>query len=169
MILESPVRPVTEEGSVTLRCKTREFIPEVICHFYRDGFLVGNSSSGNLTITSISVSDAGLYTCQCGGDLSAESSLVVTHTDNKVGRPPQRSEPHISVVCIALPVIAACVLTVCMILFCLRRKRKEREKRDLPYTDVTIIQTPQPRRFKDLKNEDDTSTFYSTLSLNNIT
>lgn len=157
MILESPVRPVTEEGSVTLRCKTREFIPEVICHFYRDGFMVGNSSSGNLTITSISVSDAGLYTCQCGGDFS------------EVGRPPQRSEPHISVVCIALPVIAACVLTVCMILFCLRRKRKEREKRDLPYTDVTIIQTPQPRRFKDLKNEDDTSTFYSTLSLNNIT
>lgn len=147
VILESPVLPVAEEGSVTLRCIMREFIPEVTCRFYRDDYLAGNNSSGNLTISSVSVSDAGLYTCQCGGDLSAESRLEVTHTDDTACHPPRRSEPHISVMYMALPVVA-CVSMVCMMLFFLWRKLKEREKRDFPYTDVTIIQTPQPRRFK---------------------
>ncbi|XP_062305942.1 basement membrane-specific heparan sulfate proteoglycan core protein-like [Osmerus eperlanus] len=63
VILESPVHPVTEGDSVTLRCrhKTPPSSPKV--DFYKDGNLIRNETTGEMTIPAVSQSDEGLYKC----------------------------------------------------------------------------------------------------------
>ncbi|XP_062305941.1 basement membrane-specific heparan sulfate proteoglycan core protein-like [Osmerus eperlanus] len=63
VILESPVHPVTEGDSVTLRCrhKTPPSSPKV--DFYKDGNLIRNETTGEMAIPAVSQSDEGLYKC----------------------------------------------------------------------------------------------------------
>ncbi|XP_029932767.1 Fc receptor-like protein 5 [Myripristis murdjan] len=63
VILESPVLPVMEGSDVTLRCKTKTTPSSLTADFYKDGFLIRNSSTGEMTIHSISKSDEGFYKC----------------------------------------------------------------------------------------------------------
>ncbi|KAM6960418.1 uncharacterized protein LKV04_021989 [Tautogolabrus adspersus] len=79
-ILESPGLPVMEKDNVTLRCKRKETL---IClanntEFYKDGLLIGGSSTGHLTLYRVSGSDEGLYKCKIlGCDQSPESRLTL--------------------------------------------------------------------------------------------
>ncbi|XP_018559729.2 low affinity immunoglobulin gamma Fc region receptor III [Lates calcarifer] len=78
VILESPVHPVTEGESVTLRCRKRNTPINHIADFYRYSFRIGTGYKGDLIIPSVSKSDEGLYKCSISGSgESAESRLTV--------------------------------------------------------------------------------------------
>ncbi|KAJ0055920.1 hypothetical protein NL108_016112, partial [Boleophthalmus pectinirostris] len=64
VILESPVRPVTVGDHVTLRCiKRKKLKPSTKFDFYKDGVHVNTSSTGEMILHNISLSDQGLYKC----------------------------------------------------------------------------------------------------------
>lgn len=79
VILESPVVPVEEGNNVTLRCRNKTKTSNLTADFYKDGFLIGNSYTGEMTIHKVSRSDEGLYKCKISdtGE-SPESLLTVT-------------------------------------------------------------------------------------------
>uniref|UniRef100_A0A8P4GJM9 Ig-like domain-containing protein n=2 Tax=Dicentrarchus labrax TaxID=13489 RepID=A0A8P4GJM9_DICLA len=78
VILESPVLPVPEGENVTLRCTNKmTFSSNITAEFYKNGLLIGNSSSGNLSILSVLKSDEGLYKCSISGAQSPDSWLAV--------------------------------------------------------------------------------------------
>ncbi|XP_066537348.1 Fc receptor-like protein 5 [Hoplias malabaricus] len=64
VIMESPVRPVTEGDSLTLRCLYRDPKPSVhTADFYKDGSLLQTQTTAEMTIHTVSQSDEGLYHC----------------------------------------------------------------------------------------------------------
>ncbi|KAG7217913.1 hypothetical protein INR49_020774 [Caranx melampygus] len=76
VILESPALPVLEGAAVTLHCKAQS--SDHRFDFYKDGRLISNSSTGQLTFPCVSKSDEGLYTCSIsGGEQSRASWLAV--------------------------------------------------------------------------------------------
>ncbi|XP_071315744.1 Fc receptor-like protein 5 isoform X2 [Trachinotus anak] len=80
VILESPALPVTEGDSLTLHCRSKDVTSagNLTADFYKDGLLVATSSTGNMTIHSVSKSDEGLFRCHISGaGASAESWLSV--------------------------------------------------------------------------------------------
>ncbi|XP_056225535.1 uncharacterized protein LOC130164676 [Seriola aureovittata] len=80
VILMSPALPVTEGDDVTLCCRTTDAMSadSLTADFYRDGLLVATSSTGNMTIYSVSVSDDGLYRCNIPGvGESPDSQMTV--------------------------------------------------------------------------------------------
>ena len=86
MILESPVHPVPEGTSVTLRClksqKSSNQLGAVTpinqsCTFSRDGQLVGVGLTGEMSLTAVNRSYEGLYRCNFSGEESPESWLAV--------------------------------------------------------------------------------------------
>lgn len=79
VILESPVHPVTEGDSVTLTCTFRyqETNPKLKTDFYKDGVLIKNETTGEMTIPTVSKSDEGLYKCKSGEGESPESWVTV--------------------------------------------------------------------------------------------
>ncbi len=78
MILESPVLPVREGTNVTLRCRKKTTSSRLPADFYKDGLLMGSSSTREMTIHNVSKSDEGLYKCRISdiGE-SPESWLAV--------------------------------------------------------------------------------------------
>ncbi|XP_055085192.1 neural cell adhesion molecule 2-like [Periophthalmus magnuspinnatus] len=79
VILESPVLPVMVGDNVTLRCITNTNLePSTKFDFYKDGVRVDTSSSGELTLYNISLSDQGLYKCNISeNEFSTENWLQV--------------------------------------------------------------------------------------------
>eukprot|EP00063_Salmo_salar_P037221 XP_014012056.1 PREDICTED: uncharacterized protein LOC106578034 [Salmo salar] len=79
VILESPVHPVTEGDSVTLTCTFRyqETNPKLKTDFYKDGVLIKNETTGEMTIPTVSKSDEGFYKCKSGERESPESWVTV--------------------------------------------------------------------------------------------
>ncbi|XP_045069742.1 basement membrane-specific heparan sulfate proteoglycan core protein-like isoform X3 [Coregonus clupeaformis] len=77
VILESPVHPVTKEDSVTLRCKYRTISSNFKADFYKDGVLIKNETTGEMTIPTVSKSDEGFYKCKSGQGESPESWVTV--------------------------------------------------------------------------------------------
>ncbi|XP_030285617.1 low affinity immunoglobulin gamma Fc region receptor II-like isoform X1 [Sparus aurata] len=156
VILESPVLPVMEGDDVTLSCRSKKTVScNHTADFYKDGLLIGSSSTGNMTIHSVSRSDEGLYRCNISGTgASIESRLTV-----RAERP---DPPDFTLVYILLPVVVVCLSLVSVMLLCLWRSHKGKDDPDVPYTDVVVTQEVQPRRFGDLEAS---STFYSTLRL----
>ncbi|CAL8238442.1 unnamed protein product [Lota lota] len=86
VILESPVYPVPEGTSVTLRClkshKSGDQLGVVTplkqsCTFSRDGRLIGVSLTGNMSFAALNRSYEGIYTCNISGDESPGSWLAV--------------------------------------------------------------------------------------------
>ncbi|KAI4882777.1 hypothetical protein NFI96_031436 [Prochilodus magdalenae] len=64
VILDSPVHPVTEGDSLTLRCLYHSTKPsDLTADFYRDGSLLQTQTTGEMIIRTVSKSDAGLYHC----------------------------------------------------------------------------------------------------------
>ncbi|XP_055757078.1 uncharacterized protein LOC129835467, partial [Salvelinus fontinalis] len=79
VILESPVHPVTEGDSVTLTCTFRyqETNLKPKSDFYKDGVLIKNETTGEMTIPTVSKSDEGFYKCKSGQGESPESWVTV--------------------------------------------------------------------------------------------
>ena len=67
VILESPVLPVMEGNDVTLSCRNKTTSSNLTADFYKDGRLIRSSSTGEMTIHSVSWSDEGLYKCDISG------------------------------------------------------------------------------------------------------
>ncbi|XP_018558892.1 Fc receptor-like protein 5 isoform X1 [Lates calcarifer] len=77
VILESPALPVSQGAAMTLRCKA-EANSNHVFNFYKDEHLISSSSTGEMTIPSVSKADEGLYKCNIsGGGESAASWLAV--------------------------------------------------------------------------------------------
>ncbi|XP_060887705.1 Fc receptor-like protein 4 isoform X2 [Labrus mixtus] len=77
VILESPIS-VVEGEAVTLRCRHKTTSSNLSADFYKDGRLIRRSSTGNLSIPSVSKRDEGFYKCSIsGGRESAESLMAV--------------------------------------------------------------------------------------------
>ncbi|XP_068569876.1 uncharacterized protein [Cebidichthys violaceus] len=92
VILESPVFPVTEGESVTLRCTTQSNSSNLRASiFMKDRSLVGAAVTGQMTIPAVSKSDGGLYMCVIAEvGASTESWLTVTEgatEREEAGRP----------------------------------------------------------------------------------
>uniref|UniRef100_A0A671TNB0 Ig-like domain-containing protein n=1 Tax=Sparus aurata TaxID=8175 RepID=A0A671TNB0_SPAAU len=67
VILESPAVPVKDGDAVTLRCRNKETSTNLKADFYKHGHLIRSSSTGKLTIHSVSKSDEGFYKCRISG------------------------------------------------------------------------------------------------------
>lgn len=56
------------EGEVvTLHCRNK-MTANTTAEFYKNGSLIGSSSTGNITIQGVAKSDEGLYKCHISGD-----------------------------------------------------------------------------------------------------
>ncbi|XP_072314803.1 Fc receptor-like protein 5 [Eucyclogobius newberryi] len=79
VILESPVRPVMVGDNVTLRClEKNNKMASTKFDFNKDGVVLKTSSSGELTLHNISVSDQGLYKCKTStSEFSEDNQLQV--------------------------------------------------------------------------------------------
>ena len=78
MVLKSPVLPVMKGDNVMLSCRKRENSSSITADFYKDGHLIRSSSTGEMTIHSVSKSDEGNYKCTISGaGDSPESWLAV--------------------------------------------------------------------------------------------
>ena len=65
MILDSPVHPVTEGHPLTLHCLSRNSNTSASgVDFYKDGSVLQNKTTGEMTISSVSKSDEGFYHCK---------------------------------------------------------------------------------------------------------
>uniref|UniRef100_A0A8C7FHC3 Ig-like domain-containing protein n=1 Tax=Oncorhynchus kisutch TaxID=8019 RepID=A0A8C7FHC3_ONCKI len=78
VILESPALPVTEGDSVTLRCRYQVTPSNLTADFYKDGSLIRNETTREMTIPAVSESDEGLYKCTNSEEESPESWMTVT-------------------------------------------------------------------------------------------
>ncbi|XP_028975540.1 basement membrane-specific heparan sulfate proteoglycan core protein-like isoform X6 [Esox lucius] len=79
VILESPVHPVSEGESVTLRClyKHQGTNPNNKADFYKDRVLISSETTGEMTIPEVSKSDEGFYKCTSDQGESRESWVTV--------------------------------------------------------------------------------------------
>ncbi|KAL4008135.1 hypothetical protein ACER0C_001987 [Sarotherodon galilaeus] len=87
VILQSPVLPVMEGDDVTLLCEEKNSF-NLPAAFYKDGFLVGNDTTGHMTIQHVSRSDEGLYKCDISGHGESPSSWITV-----TGRPAPPPDP----------------------------------------------------------------------------
>ncbi|KAM6894700.1 low affinity immunoglobulin gamma Fc region receptor III-like [Lycodopsis pacificus] len=113
VILESPVLPVAEGDAVTLRCRNK-MSSNITADFYKDGLLIRSSSTGHISILSVSRSDEGLYKCRIpdGGE-SAESRLTVGETSPSSSS----SAPWIVVTVLLLVLLMVLLLAVGLLHF----------------------------------------------------
>ncbi|XP_031137499.1 protein sidekick-like [Sander lucioperca] len=155
VILESPVLPVMEGDAVTLRCRTKRTSSfNLTADFYKDGRLIRSSSTGTLTIHSVSNSDEGLYKCNVSGAGESPDGWLTV----RAGHP---ESPDSLCTHIVLPVVGlALVALVSVMLLCLWRSHKGKVRRDVSYTDVINTQEVQPNGIRDV---DAAESFYSTL------
>ncbi|XP_034531935.1 low affinity immunoglobulin gamma Fc region receptor III-like isoform X2 [Notolabrus celidotus] len=98
VILESPVLPLMEGQTVTLRCKKRLSSNNFVADFYKDGGFKETGYKGKMTIHNVSVSDEGLYKCSISGaGESPESRLTVgAYIEQETPPPPRRGSSHIT-------------------------------------------------------------------------
>ncbi|XP_065326286.1 low affinity immunoglobulin gamma Fc region receptor II-like [Pelmatolapia mariae] len=97
VILQSPVLPVMEGDDVTLLCKTKTTPSNLPAAFYKDGSLISNRSSVNMTIQHVSRSDEGLYKCDISSHGESPSSwITVTAGVLSAGRPTTTTSPTTS-------------------------------------------------------------------------
>ncbi|XP_045919308.1 sialoadhesin-like [Micropterus dolomieu] len=83
VILDSPVLPVMEGNNVTLSCRNKKSSSSnLIADFYKDGLLIRSSSTGTLTIHSVSKSDEGLYKCNVSGAKQSSDSWLTVRGEN---------------------------------------------------------------------------------------
>lgn len=137
VILESPVHPVDEGDNVTLGCrqKTSSSSSNFTAQFYREGLLIGSSSTGTLTISSVSKDDQGLYKCNVSGAGQSPDAWLVVRGAEKTEK-----EHHFDILQLVLPVAVVGLFLVAVMLLCLWRRHKGKVDPAVSYTDITIIE-----------------------------
>ncbi|XP_064796362.1 hemicentin-2-like isoform X2 [Oncorhynchus masou masou] len=120
LILESPAYPITEGDSVTLRCTHRcqETNPIPKVDFYKDGVLIRNETTGEMTIPAVSKSDEGSYKCTFNEEESPKSVVRV----RGVTPGPSTLDPVGVVVGL---VVAGVLLTILLVLLCRYKNAKD--------------------------------------------
>ncbi|XP_055757205.1 low affinity immunoglobulin gamma Fc region receptor II-like isoform X2 [Salvelinus fontinalis] len=165
VILESPALPVTEGDSVTLRCRYQGTPSNLTADFYKDGSLIRNETTGEMTIPAVSKSDEGLYKCTNSKGESPESQMNVTDG----GSTSSSSYSSLLLPLSMSGVVAALSISliILLVLFCKRNKDVAAEPRDVTYADVRIIQDPEPRRRREKSPGADP--VYSAVKTSNTT
>ncbi|XP_034533043.1 Fc receptor-like protein 5 [Notolabrus celidotus] len=82
VILESPVLPVMEGQTVTLRCRKKTPPHDLAADFYKDGHLKKTEFKGTMTIYNVSKSDEGLYKCKIPGYGKSPNSRLAVRGEN---------------------------------------------------------------------------------------
>ncbi|XP_047462981.1 high affinity immunoglobulin gamma Fc receptor I-like isoform X2 [Mugil cephalus] len=67
VILESPALSVMEREDVTLSCSAKKSSSIIQADFYKDGVHKWRSTTGNLSLKTVSMSDQGFYKCNISG------------------------------------------------------------------------------------------------------
>ncbi|XP_031647412.1 Fc receptor-like protein 5 isoform X2 [Oncorhynchus kisutch] len=165
VILESPVRPVTEGYSVTLRCRHQGTPSDLTADFYKDGSLIRTETTGEITISAVSKSDEGLYKCTNSEGESPESWMTVADGGSGSSSSPTPLLLPLSVS--GLVAALSISLIILLVLFCKRNKDVAAEPRDVTYADVRIIQDPEPRRRREKSPGADP--VYSAVKTSNTT
>ncbi|XP_031647417.1 low affinity immunoglobulin gamma Fc region receptor II isoform X2 [Oncorhynchus kisutch] len=169
VILESPALPVTEGDSVTLRCRHQGTLSNLTADFYKDGSLIRNATTGEMTIPAVSKSDEGLYKCTNSKGESPESWMTVAATTPPPTHP-SSSLPSTLLLSLSVSGLVAALsisLIILLVLFCKRNKDVAAEPRDVTYADVRIIQDPEPRRRREKSPGADP--VYSAVKTSNTT
>ncbi|XP_029932581.1 low affinity immunoglobulin gamma Fc region receptor III-like [Myripristis murdjan] len=122
VILESPALPASEGDDVTLRCsykKLEEYqaSSDFTASLYKDGTSIGYMSAGKITLSAVSKSDEGLYSCEHPTKgKSPESWLAVRAPDKpqptSASPPPSPIMSTPRLVCTVLLVTLYTVLTI---------------------------------------------------------
>uniref|UniRef100_A0A8C1MCB0 Ig-like domain-containing protein n=1 Tax=Cyprinus carpio TaxID=7962 RepID=A0A8C1MCB0_CYPCA len=126
VILESPVHPVTEGDSLTLRCLYKHSTTQNLrANFYKDGSLIQNQTT-EMIISTVSKSHEGFYYCKHPerGE-SPKSWISVKGVSNKCCCISSHSESQISVLRTLSSVLAVCpylLVTVVLIFKCCRMR-----------------------------------------------
>ncbi|KAG8005910.1 hypothetical protein GBF38_004967 [Nibea albiflora] len=135
VILESPVHPVTEGDAVTLRCRMKPASSNLTADFFKDGHLMESSSAGNLTFTSVSRSNEGLYKCRLSG--AGESPESWLHV---------RDQADAQFLQLPLPLwvgLGVCLFLVALLLLiALLRWRKQQTSRNVRVSRQASVAVP---------------------------
>ncbi|XP_049922776.1 low affinity immunoglobulin gamma Fc region receptor II-c-like [Epinephelus moara] len=94
VILESPVLPVMEGDTVTLRCRSKMTSSALIADFYKDDLLIGTSSTGEMIVHSVSTSDEGLYRCSISEFGESPQSWLAVRAVPRETPPPSDDSCH---------------------------------------------------------------------------
>uniref|UniRef100_A0AAQ6ISU1 Ig-like domain-containing protein n=1 Tax=Anabas testudineus TaxID=64144 RepID=A0AAQ6ISU1_ANATE len=128
VILESPVLPVMEGDNMTLRCRKKQTPSNFTAEFYKDGFFMGSSSTGEMIIHGVSTSNEGLYKCSISGaGESAESWLTVTEHH---AIPPTYF--YYLLLCICVIALLFSLLLIMGLILCTRHKTTTRDTTNSP-------------------------------------
>ncbi|XP_047460713.1 Fc receptor-like protein 1 isoform X1 [Mugil cephalus] len=92
VILESPALPVMGGEDLTLSCRTRKFSSNIQADFYKDGVRMWRSSTGNLIIRNVSMSDQGFYKCNISGVGESPQSWLTVGVSTEPDRPEEEYE-----------------------------------------------------------------------------
>ncbi|XP_038851201.1 hemicentin-2-like [Salvelinus namaycush] len=117
LILESPPYPITEGESMTLSCTNRyqETNPNPKVDFYKDGVLIRNETTLEMTIPAVSMSDEGFYKCKSNEGESPESWVTVRESGS--------GETILVGVVVGL-VVAGVLLAILLVLLCQYKNAK---------------------------------------------
>ncbi|XP_026225326.1 low affinity immunoglobulin gamma Fc region receptor II-b-like [Anabas testudineus] len=138
VILESPVLPVMEGDDVTLSCRKKQTPSNITAEFYKGGFFMGSSSTGEMTIHSVSTSDEGLYKCNISGaGESAESWLTVTELHKTPDSSPDRPPQLFLLLCICVTASVVTLLFFVSAIRCARRRTNSRDTSTICYVPET--------------------------------
>ncbi|XP_033182492.1 Fc receptor-like protein 5 isoform X1 [Anabas testudineus] len=146
VILESPALPVMEGDDVTLSCRMKQTPSNLTAEFYKDGFFMESSSTGEMIIQGVSTSDEGLYKCSISGaGESPESRLTVTASVTSI--------PKLTTVAIVSTVLCvAVVLLLVGLRQCRKRKGSTEENVDVTYSVVTTERNQNVSRESDVSD-----------------
>ncbi|XP_039859949.1 uncharacterized protein LOC120716474 [Simochromis diagramma] len=162
-----------EGDDVTLLCKTKTTPSNLPAAFYKDGIVIGNESTGHMTIQHVSRSDEGLYKCDISGHGESPSSWI-TVTDKHTTTPPptstfppaSTSNPRSSLIPVLSCVGSVCVVVLLVLLVllvrrCVHRKPEEnaRAAEDVSYGQIMV---KEKRRELNMR-ESDSTTIYSEV------
>ncbi|XP_031158510.1 low affinity immunoglobulin gamma Fc region receptor III-like isoform X2 [Sander lucioperca] len=96
VILESPALPVMEGEAVNLSCRNKTASFNLQTDFYRNGCHISSSSTGEMTLHSVSKSDEGLYKCSITGVGESPETWLSVRETTPTSSNPTSSNPNSS-------------------------------------------------------------------------